>query len=498
MGNPLAGNAARLPWNHLLVIGNHKSQMPLITRELVNEAIRRVLELPPDDRSGVFLLVASQSPRRREFAEAMCRRLGCGTSVVTFPKFFWFSVATACVWAEKLTGKPFPKGHSRVPQVRYDSSKTEQRIGMKFDFNWEETLQQSVDGQERNFDLPYLPNGTLPEPLTRTRQITILGFGRIVRTKYLPALKRLQFGGELRAYDVLARNGSTGIKVENITGARLQASDLFIVATPGPVHVDALKHLNGNDGAVLVEKPLCYSPHQWAQWTKFAHARRAPVVVCHNYRFKSNVCQMLSVLARFNPGQLNHVEVHFESPSVNNDAAVWMHDERRARTLLMDYGLHFLDLACMFGRGSWRVSGLRHRLDHGGRTALIQGGFTADNYSVSFLLRQGFGPRRAHVVFNFQNYSVNLGFFPDTCTVCMADDNPWLHLQEGLAAARATFRKIRDKLGGSDSDLSHAVVIAAAANGNPPQSQCIAVESLSDFYALMFELSEQIYGKTVR
>jgi acetoin utilization deacetylase AcuC-like enzyme len=76
------------------------------------------------------------------------------------------------------------------------------------------------------------------------------------------------------------------------------------------------------------------------------------------------------------------------------------------------------------------------------------------------MLRQGFGPRRASVHYVFQNYSVRLGFFPDTFALFMADDNAWQHKREYTASLKATMKKVRDRITGRESDQSHAMALA--------------------------------------
>src|SRR5207253_9072484 len=124
-----------------------------------------------------------------------------------------------------------------------------------------------------------------------------------------------------------------------------------------------------------------------------ARLRQANVLACHNYRWKQNVRRMLGTIERYNPGRLRHVTVRFQSPPVSNDSAGWLRDERKVRTLLMDYSLHFLDLACMFGAGEWAIGQVRHELNSQVQTQTIEGNLRA-NYSVHFFLAQGFSPRR--------------------------------------------------------------------------------------------------------
>jgi len=266
-----------------------------------------------------------------------------------------------------------------------------------------------------------------------------------------------------------------------------------VVASPGPAHIEALPVLKATKGAVLVEKPLGYAEADIDAWVAFAAGRAMPVSVCHNYRFKRNVAAMLSHLAQFNPGPLRHVFVHFQSPPVANDSVVWLRDERKANTLLLDYSLHFLDLACMFTKAPWEVRTIRHQLNPRGETNLISGTFASESYDVSFLLRQGAAPRRTRILFVFHNYSVSLGFFPETFVPYMADDNPYLYILESNAIRRATMTKIRERIFSKNTDESHVRAYLAATDVNSDAGAGIRVEALQPFYRLLMALRSMVY-----
>ncbi len=491
--NPIIGTAARLPWNKLLVIGHAWSEIPVTTRELVNEAVTKLVSSPPTVDREVVMLASPESPTRHEFLQACCKLLGTSTGVTHVPVPLWWIIAVGAEVAARILGqgklKPYSKLAARLPKLRFDPTKSEQRLGMDLRCDWQRTLQESLDGQEQNFQLPYHP--TLLPKDCKASNITFLGFGRIVRQKHLPALKKMNFTGIIRACDLRAAQVDD-IQVEAIEGIQLGKADLFVVASPGPAHVKAINSLRDAQGPVLIEKPLCYSTAELETFKSFAASRSAPVYVCHNYRYKSNVAQMIEFLTRYNPGRLRHASVDFQSPPVAADSAAWMRNERRARTLLLDYSLHFMDLACMFSTDPWSLQGVRHTVNPSGETNLIEGRLTGP-YSVSFLLRQGFAPRRARVVFDFQNYSIILRFFPDTFVPYLSDDNASLYKMEGKVSRRATLTKIADKILNRDSDLSHASVIAAAATGGA-NLESITLDRLMPFYHVLFQIEQQVYG----
>jgi nucleoside-diphosphate-sugar epimerase len=491
--NPIIGTAARLPWNKLLVIGNAQSQIPVTTRDLVNQAVTKLVSSPPSVDREVIMLASPESPTRHEFLQACCKNLGTSTGVVHVPVPLWWIIAVGSELAARILGqgklKPYSKLAARLPKLRFNPTKSQQRLNMDLRCDWQKTLKESLDGQQQNFQLPYYPT-PLPKDC-KAKSITFLGFGRIVRQKHLPALRKMNFTGNIRACDLRATKVDD-IQVEAIEGAELGKADLFVVASPGPAHVKSIDSLASAQGPVLIEKPLCYTPAELERFKTFAANRSTPVYVCHNYRYKSNVAQMIEFLTRYNPGQLRHASVDFQSPPVAADSAAWMRNERRARTFLLDYSLHFMDLATMFSTDPWSMQGVRHTLNPSGETNLIEGRLTGP-YSVSFLLRQGFAPRRARVIFDFQNYSIILRFFPDTFVPYLSDDNASLYKLEAKASRRATLTKIADKIRNRDSDLSHASVIAAAATGGQNLDN-ITIPNLTSFYSVLFEIEQAVYG----
>jgi len=60
---------------------------------------------------------------------------------------------------------------------------------------------------------------------------------------------------------------------------------------------------------------------------------------------------MLSHIKKYNTGNIK-VDLVFQSPPVLTMAQAGLRNERKANTLLLDYALHFIDLACMFYPGN--------------------------------------------------------------------------------------------------------------------------------------------------
>jgi nucleoside-diphosphate-sugar epimerase len=487
--DPIVGMAFRTPYNRLLLLGRSTNTVPLASRDHVHQVIEKLTEQPVEavlDRQP-WLIVDPDSPSRLRYLQTLCEKMGFGEGVIRFPAFLWRLAGAGGNVIAMITGmklRPYKILSAACRQQVFDSSFTMQKLGVELNTNWPSLLSGALDGQGAPENCP--------APLSLSRpainSIAWLGFGRIVRQKHLPALRKLKLSPAVFAYDLVAGMNSSGQEVLDIRG-EIQPADVYIVATPGPVHAEVIPRLPKSSSPVLVEKPLAYTREEMASWKAFAASRPGPVTVCHNYRFKPNVQQMLKFLQKFNPGELKHVNLVFQSPPIANESAVWLRNERLARTLLMDYGIHFLDLACLFSRSPIQLSDVRFELNKRGETSLIQGSATSESTSVSFLLRQGAIPRKAVIHYVFQNYETRLSFFPDVFSADMSGESSFSLRKTAGRIAAGVRRKIFDKLSGWDSDDSHAKAIAAAFRGEHQ----LTVEGLSHFYEFLFDVADHVY-----
>ena len=494
--DPMVGMAARLPWNKLLILGDERNSLPVIQRDQVDAALVKIVDRVPMQQASVYILVHPSSPSRRVWLDECCRLLGVGHGTIGVPAFLWRTLAFGAGIVAKLIGMKRNPGRIIRNALRvqwFDSTATEKELGMELSFDWRHALIESMESQTPNFQIPYPPIQWRP---TTAKHITFLGYGGIVKQKHLPAIKWIGFNGNIDAYDLRAGvDEKTGQPIRALDGTPISAADLYVVATPGRAHIHAIPVLQqAPQATVMIEKPLCYSRDELAKWTDFAAGRSSPVLVCHNYRFKKNVAQMLEHLRKYNSGQLLHVDLLFQSPPVGKHYPAWRRAEREAQTLLMEYSLHYIDLACMFHSGTWDLSGVRHSLNPLGETSVIQGQLKSDAYTVSFLCRQAISPRRAKLLFTFQNYNIDLGFFPDTFVPYMAPDNPLLYSMERNASAMATGRKILDKLTKKDSDQSHPAAYLAATDPTQNLAAAIELKNLQNFYDVIFRIGDAVYG----
>lgn len=492
LASPIVGMGARVPGNSLLVLGSGQDTVPMIRRGDVHDAILRLLAMGPDKSPPIVLLADRNSPSREEYLRWCASELGVARRTFAVPRALWLASGAcgkAVAFALPKSIDPWRVARSLTRTRRFDGSRTENALGLMIAVDWQKELKLAVAGQESNV---VLPNRRSPIRPSAEGRVCIVGFGGIVKQKHIPALQRLGLGGKVQAHDMASGGVWNGIQIQPLPVEPIANAALTIVASPGPVHVDAIPILPRDTSPVVIEKPLCMNAEEYGCWLDFATTRPGPTLVLHNYRLKANVQRLLDTLATRWPGRLVHAHVNFQSPPVAFDIG-WRRAERKARTLLMDYGLHFLDLATMFHRKAWEPCQVRWTMNDNGETDFIGGLLHSEAYDVSFSLRQGFLPREAIVRLVFQNYTATLSFFPDTLSVTMSGDDFGVALSRSGALLAGTVSKISDKLRSRDHDDSHQALLAMAV-ADPTAIDALNVQQLAGFYSGIFALSEEVYG----
>ncbi len=493
LASPIIGMGARIPGNGLLVLGSGNDTVPVVRRGDVHDAIVRILARGPQDRLQISLLADRNSPSRNEYLRWCARNLGIAAWTTALPRLAWLVAGAAGRCASPVLPKsidPWRVARSLTRTRKFDGRQTERVLGLDISVDWKAELLRAMAGQASNV---VVPGFLRHEGQVNAGRICIFGFGGIVKQKHVPALRKLSPSCMIDGYDSAAPFTWNGIKIQPLPGESMTGASLTIVASPGPVHTEAIPLLPCDNSPILVEKPLCMSEPELDEWLAFARTRMGLTGVLHNYRFKSNVQRFLAILEDRKPGRLLHAHVSFQSPPVAFDIA-WRRAERTARTLLMDYSLHFLDIATMFCRDSWEPRDVRWSKNGNNETDYIGGVLHSPAYDVTFALRQGFMPREAIVRLVFQNYSATLSFFPEVLSLGMSGDDFGVAVARGGALLGGMVSKIHDKLTSGDKDASHQAVFEMAL-ANPKRLEQVSVQELSGFYRGIFALGDIVYGK---
>ena len=172
-----------------------------------------------------------------------------------------------------------------------------------------------------------------------------------------------------------------------------------------------------------------------------------------------------------------------------------MRHERRHRVLLIEYGMHFLDMAWLFFEGSMRINRCDTTGNDRGEVESISADLSFDNGTCSVLMRQGCHQRQALVTYDFQNYSVQLRFFPDIFAPVVGGLGMGDDVRLGFRGFTATAAKVMEKLGARVDDRSHEHVLAAfTGHAGPEALEELTLEALTPFYERLLALVDRVYG----
>jgi len=492
IANPFPGIGIRLPCNRLLLFGSGRVHLPLVSRDFVHRMIHRLFEHTQSKPVEVFHCFDATFLNRRTYLKTCNDVLGVSKKVICLPGLFWYLAGFAIDSLLRVAGigpKVMRSIKNSCSGQRYTAEATERELGISEKLDLKTTLTEIMTGQDQGYHLFPIPEDTHAQPAN----LNFIGCGRIFKSAHLHALSLLGWDHKkIQCFDVAGREEAFG-RVQEISQFSAVPNSVHIVASPAVYHVDAAKLLLTGPGICMVEKPLALGPSEWAVW-KDLQTQDVTVGIFHNYRFKKNTRKMRKFLKTYPSGKLLGAHLLFQSPPVRNDDSPWIRDERKSRSLLMDYSIHFLDLLCMFSTKSWRADSIQHTIDLNGDTSVIQGVCSSEDYPATFHLQQGFGPRTCRIEYVFQNYTCVLSFFPDSFTARMSNNGAGSDWLSTLSSTKATVSKIAEKVSKKPSDGSHAYCYRAIlADGSSSE---IGMDQLESFYQLLFEISDQVYEET--
>lgn len=501
LADPVVGMAKALPTQRLLGLGVASSIIPLVDRDIVDEAVEKLCSVLLSQRTTYVVLVHPDSPTRADYLSFCCNRFGLGTRPLHLPGFVWSGLLRCLSVAISVARRKRVNFHARfehnLKTRRYDSSVTMALLNLSHHQPWRELLATALERQEPN----YTPTPVRRIEVSDTQPavpptLAYLGFGRIVQDRHLPALARLKYKGVIQWYDpfIATPPQVPGLRLERLERVEDITARHVIIAAPPFARPTLVAKLPMPPIRILLEKPLALTPGE-------AEAILDPlaeseVFVIHNYRFKANVQSMLKFLSEYNTGELIQTRLHFDSPSVDFDKAAWLRQERFARTLLADYSVHFVDLAWMLAAGPMQMRDVQVRRNLKGQTESIEAALRFENCSSYLFLRQGVRQRRCQIEFVFQNCSLRLRFFPESFSVVMGQHSFMDDVRACGSEVRAVFGKIGEKLNWTPAEPSHEQVLTAfiqrpSADGILQQ---LNSKSLADFYERLYALGERVYA----
>ena len=502
--DPIVGIGKTLPLGRLLCLGSASGIVPIIHRDTVHIAISRLIIQEGKSCLGSSLLVAPNSPTRHDYLLFASEALGMAQSVWVLPRWCWILLLLAGSGAMSVVRRRWTHLLARMGHMlearTYDGSDTGRRLGLDLRCDWQRTLLEGRCGSRRNYAAvsKSIASNVHQRSDEKDHETCLLyvGCGRIVRERHFPALRQLGYSGLVEWWDpYLAEEPSAdGLRLHRLTSLTESRAKRVVIATPSFARAENLVHLPQSARRILMEKPLA-TRMQECEDILLSIPSEADAYVLHNYRFKENVAQLTGFLARVNSGRLLQVRLRFDSPPVALDGATWMRDERRSRTLLSDYAIHFLDLALLFGEGEPSISGLRSEQNQRGETSRIDGVLRCDNHTVDFCLRQGGNERRCELEYLFENYTCVLRFFPDTFEASLGRRTFLDALHTAGSEMHSVAKKLTEKIGWSEGDQSHRRVLGSFLGlSSEIDLESLRLDRLMKLYSCIFAVGDSVYG----
>ena len=146
--DPIGSFGLHLPWNQILILGRPSRQRPVISRNIMNKSIERIVSSPPIKNREILLMVDRNSPSCRDYLQGCCEILGLGTCTVSYLEPFWIPVYLGREIAKSISLKSmfriFRSIKSRCSIQKYDPLITEQRLGLSLKTDWKNELYSCV------------------------------------------------------------------------------------------------------------------------------------------------------------------------------------------------------------------------------------------------------------------------------------------------------------------------------------------------------------------
>jgi nucleoside-diphosphate-sugar epimerase len=144
MNDPMGSVGFRLPGKRLLVLGPGQIQRPLITRNILNQAVATLVARPPAEAFEVLLLVDPQSPGRLEYLRHCATLLGRGWRAVSYPRLIWAPIYAAALlardWRRPSLSRVMRSIRERQLLQTFDPQRTERRLGFSLQDDWRSAL----------------------------------------------------------------------------------------------------------------------------------------------------------------------------------------------------------------------------------------------------------------------------------------------------------------------------------------------------------------------
>jgi predicted dehydrogenase len=265
--------------------------------------------------------------------------------------------------------------------------------------------------------------------------VVLVGAGRIAHEMHLPILR------EISEYDVravvdpaeeLARAFASQVHASSVVPSidglehSIWEGATAVLATPGFTHHRLAVEILERGADVLVEKPAVIAHDQYADLDTMAMATGRTVTLFQNHRLRPAALALWRFMLEHDVGDLVRAQVTLHSQRLVTERARWMREEKRHRVLLMEIGIHLLDLAVAVGGEIDAVPHLNIvERPSVGVTVSITGIATMQRGAeLSIDLNVTGQAQRYQVVLEFERATCVLDLFPDRFRILPRRSNP--------------------------------------------------------------------------
>ncbi|HVH51118.1 MAG TPA: NAD-dependent epimerase/dehydratase family protein, partial [Gaiellaceae bacterium] len=363
MVDVLAGTAVQLPLGLGLIIGRPGQRVPFLDGRDLNHALLALLERQPRERVETYDILAAELPTKRELLDTYAELTGKVRRPIWLPRFAVVAAAAAVGLLRRRRGLVYSVRRAwefdpeALPTPRLETAPASSRLAVRSAL----TVARGQDFSDWQLEAVRARASKLltapgePDPQAPSVPLALLGAGRIAAEMHAPALRALH-GFDVRAV-VDPANDLAEALAASFPGATPAASlaeldwrsGAVAVVAPGFAHHEVALDALDRGASLLLEKPALLTVQEFDDVRARASEVALPVTVFHNYRLRPAARMLWQFLLEHDVGALMRACLTFHSPRLESERARWMREERRHRVLVMELGVHMLDLLCVVG-----------------------------------------------------------------------------------------------------------------------------------------------------
>jgi dihydroflavonol-4-reductase len=449
--SPLSSSVIELPGGLAVGRGRAEHAVPVVDVEDLNTAILALLDGAPVPGRIRTYDVLSRVPSKSDFIALHRRLTGRPVRTVWVPAPLAAAIGTGIDAVQRVRERPMRARKSVRRLYDFDPRVLPWRrlwgdLGLEPQADERKALLRALGGKRRPLQVAERGRGrTEISELARTASscvaptgkpipTVVVGAGRIASEMHaaaLHALPRLRVGAVVdtnvaRARALASQLGALAVPTVEELDENLLRDGLGVVATPGDTHAALAVELLDRGASVVIEKPAATTLEGWEMIVETAARSERPVSIVQNYRLRPAAMRLWHFLATHEVGPLRGARLVFRTPRVHLEPARWMRDEKRHRALLMELGVHFLDLAFVVGG---EIDAVEHLVTEDDSTSAatvrIEGSAILDRGGrLTFELDASGDAQRTQLLFEFERATCVLDFFPDGFRILPRRSNP--------------------------------------------------------------------------